>query len=134
MDARERARTKRLWTLFRITPEEHSAILTYQQNHSTLRLLLGSWLGFDHNHRTGESRGLLDHRINRALGMIENTWKDATPQVLRALADYVENPPARKVLGAKRYGLTGKAKVKKKMVYGGPEFESATDKFFLSNV
>lgn len=42
------------------------------------------------------------------------------PALLRAAADYLENPPAPKALSKETYGLLGKARYKKKMVYGGP--------------
>ncbi len=38
----------------------------------------------DHDHRSGKTRGWLDHRCNRALP----TW--VTPEWLRAAADYLE--------------------------------------------
>ncbi len=40
----------------------------------------------DHNHKTGEIRGVLCNRCNVALGMARDN-----PYVLRALADYIES-------------------------------------------
>ena len=45
-------------------------------------------LHVDHDHKTGEVRGLLCHVHNRRL------WRGATPAELRSMADYLDNPPA----------------------------------------
>jgi hypothetical protein len=42
-------------------------------------------LCFDHNHRSGQFRGLLCDRCNKALGLV-----DDDPEILRSLAVYVE--------------------------------------------
>lgn len=103
---------------YRITPEEQQAIDKFQAGHPVFNVLLGRRLGTDHNHKTGLIRGRLDFRINQAYGRIENAFPHNTAAVLRALADFHESPPATTVLGAPRYGLLGKAKYKRKMVYG----------------
>lgn len=51
-------------------------------------------LAFDHNHKTGEVRGLLCGPHNRLIGF---SFDD--PEVFRSIADYLENPPARKLFG-----------------------------------
>jgi hypothetical protein len=107
--------------LFRLTPEDHAAILKFQKKHPVFKHLLGHRLGTDHSHKTGLIRGLLEWRINRAYGLLEKVAPDNLPAVLRALADFHENPPAVTALGEKRYGLIGQAKYKRKMVYGPPK-------------
>jgi hypothetical protein len=113
---RERSR---LWKLYRLTLEDHIKILAFQEQHPVYKLLLGNKLGTDHCHTSGQIRGLLDWRLNRALGVFEKVSKD-TPAILRAMADYLEDFPAEIALGKKVYGLIGKACSKKKPLYGPP--------------
>lgn len=132
------AKRKRLWTLYRITPEEQDHVEEFMRMNPTaydhqLSILLekgGAKEGrvyTDHRHSDGLVRGRLAYLINKGLGVIEGTYKENTPSILRALADYLERPPATEVLGP-RYGMIGLAKInKKKKVYGsatGPIKES----------
>ena len=111
------AKNARLKRFFRITLPEYRAVEAYQQ--ATAPILLGTTRrALDHEHTTGLLRGVLDWRINRALGLIENTFKEKTPDVLYALASYLIAPPVTSVFGCKKYGIIGKAKKKKKMVFG----------------
>jgi hypothetical protein len=110
--------------LYRITPEEEGAVERYQRKDPALRALLEKGdpkstarLYNDHSHASGLYRGRLAYLINKALGTIENTYKERTPAILRALADYLDNPPAVRVIG-EHWGLLGRAKKKKKMLYG----------------
>lgn len=48
----------------------------------------------DHEHKTLEVRGLLCFRCNYILGA---RWR-VTPELLRALAAYLEDPPARQLV------------------------------------
>jgi hypothetical protein len=118
-ERRYAAKKRRLMLLFRISPEEQDKIEKYQ-GASKFWVLLGKTMGTDHSHVSGLVRGRLDFRINKALGMLENSFKELTPQILRALADYLDNPPAVNAIGP-RYGLIGKAQVKHKMIYGPPK-------------
>ena len=63
----------------------------------------------DHDHKTGLIRGLLNPMTNKFL-------IDKVDILHRSIA-YLENPPAVQALGPV-YGLIGKAKKKKKMLYG----------------
>jgi hypothetical protein len=51
-------------------------------------------LSTDHDHRTGEIRGLLCKHCNDLLGRIMDD-----PAYLRAMIAYLESPPARRVVG-----------------------------------
>jgi hypothetical protein len=51
-------------------------------------------LAVDHDHRTGEVRGILCGVHNQLIG-----YNRDNPEAFRSLADYLDNPPARKVLG-----------------------------------
>lgn len=54
-------------------------------------------LAVDHNHKTGEVRGILCGVHNQLIG-----YNQDNPDAFRSLADYLENPPARAVLDPKR--------------------------------
>jgi len=125
---RDTAKRSRLMRLYKITPEEQEKVEEYQRNDPTLSKLLErgnlddpapALLFTDHDHTTGLFRGRLAYLINKALGTFESSYKARTPAVLRALAEYLEYPPALRA-GIERYGLIGKARIKKHMVYGSP--------------
>lgn len=116
---------RRLHVLYRITPEEQKAIEDFQAAHPLFRFLLGRHMGTDHDHATGLIRGRLDWRINKAYGLLDDV--PHLPSVLRALAEYIEAPPAVTVLGGHRYGLIGLAKYKKEMLYGPPPGHKEAD-------
>ena len=109
------SQARRLMQLYRLTPEEHFKILRYQGNVCAISKKPSTNYGTDHDHKTGLIRGRIDWRLNRGLAYFNDD-----PALLRAAADYLENPPATAALGAPRYGVIGKAKHKKKMVYGPP--------------
>lgn len=52
-------------------------------------------LAVDHNHQTGEVRGLLCGPHNQLIG-----YNRDDPEAFRSLADYLENPPARSILAS----------------------------------
>ncbi len=121
------AKRARLKKFYRITPEEQAVVENLQRDDPTLTVLLqrgdgssDALLFTDHRHHDGLIRGRLSYLINKALGVLEGSYKDRTPVVLRALARYLDNPPFSRVFGP-RYGLIGRAKNKKKMVYGSPD-------------
>jgi hypothetical protein len=111
--------------IHRITPEEQDEVEQYQRDSEHFILLergnvddkKPALLFTDHRHSDGLVRGRLAYLINKALGTIENSYKERTADVLRALAHYLDNPPAVSVLG-ERYGLIGRSMRKKKMIYG----------------
>ena len=115
---RDRAKDRRLQKFFCTSLDEYRAIEKFQAETPAYAPVLGTTRrGLDHCHTTGLIRGVLDWRVNRALGLLENAFKEDTAKVLRAMAEYVERYPALLVIGV-RYGIIGKAKNKKKMVYG----------------
>lgn len=110
----ERARTTRLWELYRITDEDYEAVLAHQNGVCAISGVSSSrHLNIDHCHATGLFRGLLGPWANKGLSFFNDN-----PALLRAAADYLEDPPAVRAIGP-HYGLLGKAKRKKKMIYGG---------------
>lgn len=120
-EKRERAQNSRLMMFFRITLEEHCRIREYQASQNDLKLLLaepGKREATEHRHSDGLVRGVMEWRLNKGYGLIEQVAGENTAAVLRALAEFHENPPATIVLGGPRYGILNKAKKKKKMVYG----------------
>jgi hypothetical protein len=108
------ARAKRLWELYRLTPEDHTKIFARQGYVCAISKKPSKHYGTDHDHITGLIRGIIDWRINRGLAFFNDD-----PKLLRAAADYLDSPPATAALGAPRYGLLGRAKQgKKNKVYG----------------
>ena len=124
---RDAAKRHRLNVLYRVTPEELDAVEEFQFKDPDYSILLergntndkrDAQLFTDHRHSDGLVRGRLAYLINKALGTIENSYKARTPQVLRALATYLEMPPFSELFGD-RYGMIGRAKLNKKVkVYG----------------
>jgi hypothetical protein len=124
------AKRQRLWKFYRVTPEEQAAVEAFQKKDKDLSVLLErgntndtspALLFTDHNHSTGLIRGRLAYLINKALGVFESSYKERTSIILRALADYLDNPPMTQVLGVARYGIIGRAKQKKEMIYGSAD-------------
>jgi hypothetical protein len=119
--AKTSARKYNLWKFFRITPEEYETIYSYQKEHPSFSLLLGNGKikdAVEHRHKDGLVRGLMSNMLNKAYGYIERLYPSDTSKVLRALAEFHDNPPATVALGSPRFGIIGKAKHKKKYVYG----------------
>lgn len=111
----EKIRERRLWDLYRLTEEDYQKILEFQNGacYITGRRPAGRF-NVDHSHETGLIRGLLSPWANKGLSFF-----DDDPDQLRRAADYLENPPAVRALGREVYGLLGKARRKKVMIYGG---------------
>jgi len=122
---RANAKRARLHMFYKITPEDEQEVEKFEKETSYAILLTKgdpkekANLYNDHDHASGLYRGRLAYLINKALGTIEGTYKERTSQILRALACYLDSPPAIHVIGA-HYGLIGRAKRKKHMIYGSP--------------
>lgn len=132
------AEAARLMLYYRLTPEQVLAIEDLQRRQGLAMLMGLSTLstGTDHDHVTGLIRGRLDFRLNKALGLVEAftsklqpsdldylgaaTKDDATAAVLNLMSSYMSLLPAVKAIGPV-YGLIGKAKRKRKMIYGSPD-------------
>jgi hypothetical protein len=123
------AKRARAWKLYRVTLEEQGAVDEYMRNNKDYSILLErgnpkdktpALVFTDHDHTTGLVRGRLAYLINKALGILESSYKERTAEVLDSLSKYLMEPPALYAIGAK-YGMIGKAKLnKKKIVYGPP--------------
>jgi len=111
----QKNRENRLRVFFNLTPEDWDTMLAYQGGVCAItgKPAVNQRLSTDHNHRTGQIRGLLSIRANKGLAYFNDD-----PTMLRKAADYLENPPAVLALGKKVFGLIGYGRYKKTMVYG----------------
>jgi hypothetical protein len=109
-------RERRLWELYRLTEADWNRILEFQGGRCPITLVRPGRVSFntDHDHNTGMIRGLLSCWANKGLSFF-----DDDPAQLRRAADYLESPPAVTALGRQVFGLLGKARRKKVMIYGG---------------
>ena len=98
-DRRAKAHANHVQRTYGISGDEY-LLLKSSQNGTCA--ICGPWTGrsgryvslsVDHNHRTGEVRGLLCRPCNRILGV----WRD-NPIVFERAAEYLREPPARKML------------------------------------
>lgn len=102
------ARERHLLQCFKLTPELWQKIYDYQGGLCAIcghRLKIANT---DHDHATGEIRGLLCSRCNRALGRFGDSLV-----LLRAGVEYLIAPPARVALGGPHYGYPGRVGTKK---------------------
>lgn len=102
------ARAKYLLDNFKLTLEKWTTIFDFQGSRCAI---CGNQLikaNTDHDHKTGEVRGLLCARCNRALGRFGDSLI-----LLRAAVAYLESPPARKALGYIHVGYPGRIGTKK---------------------
>lgn len=114
----DKARAKRLWDSFRITPEEWERIYAYQSGVCFIcGLTQDKRPATDHSHETGEVRGLLCSRCNPLLGKLENAFKRyglhklegiTLLGILKRTLVYLENPPATAALGRTVIGYPGR--------------------------
>jgi hypothetical protein len=105
-------RAKRLHRLFRLTLDDFEVIARHQGGGCAIcgsPPKEGKNLHVDHAHDTGLVRGLLCSRDNAALAKFRDN-----AALLRAAADYLDDPPATAALGAPRYGIRGRVSNKAK--------------------
>lgn len=119
-----KAWSHRLWRSFKLTVEKWLALQAGQQNHCAIcgreeqpHKKTGKLprLATDHDHETGEVRGLLCRRCNTLLGKIERPGRSGQPWTLdelKAAVGYKEHPPARSILGYIHIGYTGSISTK----------------------
>lgn len=111
MPTTQKQKDQRDALLYNLLPGERARIAKFQNGKDPITgAPLKPNSNLDHDHNSGLARGLLNPLTNKRL--IENT------DLLRAMIAYLEDPPAPKALGEKVYGLLGRAKRKKRMLYG----------------
>jgi hypothetical protein len=103
-------RDQRLRRLYNVTEEEWEQVLAFQGGGCAIcgRQGVTRSLHTDHNHADGEFRGILCARHNVALR------EGMTPVHLRKMADYLEDPPARRYFGEARFGMPGRTSKKRR--------------------
>lgn len=109
--ASDRNRETRLMRLYGITSAQYDELLESQGGGCAIcgRPPKNVRLSVDHDHKTGLTRGLLCWHCNtRLLGAAREN-----PQALRNAADYLESPPAVRVLG-EVYGRKGRVTNKRR--------------------
>ena len=115
MTTKEKAKDTRLRREFDITLEEHNKVKLYQKNVCAIckrskskngKLLV---LCVDHEHFSGEIRGLLCWQCNKAIAIFQDD-----PLRMQAAYEYFMNLPFEKVFGKKRFCIPGKIGSKKR--------------------
>jgi hypothetical protein len=96
-------KANRLKRGFGLTLDEHCHLEEFQQFKCAICLRPLERPQVDHNHMTGESRGLVCWHCNNALGKFRDN-----PEVLLRAAEYLQSPPIRRCFGAPRFGLPGR--------------------------
>jgi hypothetical protein len=102
---------KRDALLYNLRPGERQKIAAFQGGKDPITGdgLVESF-HIDHDHVSGKIRGALNPWSNKEL--IDSVSK------LKAMLNYVTDPPAPKALGETVYGLIGRAQRKRRMKYG----------------
>ena len=112
----DKARDKRILLFFNLTHVEWDKISVFQKNCCAIcgkKAPLGKHLNTDHNHRSGEIRGLLCTVCNRLLGKIERQWGADVVGLLLCALNYLQDPPASKALGKKVFTFAGRLGTKR---------------------
>jgi hypothetical protein len=103
----EKNRDKRLRSLYGINVAQYDALLASQSGRCAICWIVPRTrrLAVDHNHKTGEVRGLLCTFCNhKMLGGAKER-----PEILRRGAEYLETPPARAVLRPSQSAQSGQS-------------------------
>lgn len=123
--AKLKARAKRLWDNYKLTVAQWEQISEYQHGVcyicGRVERVSGRSLATDHSHLDGLIRGLLCSQCNPWIGKIENAFvrlglKNAGLDFVTCVArvaEYINNPPATRALGAATYGYAGRTGTKK---------------------
>jgi hypothetical protein len=119
------ARAKRLMDNYKLTIEQYDAILAYQDGVCYAcrqpEPVKGRRLSVDHDHSTGEVRGLLCSRCNPILGKLERAFVRyglgkveglKLAQFAFRIATYIVQTPASIALGGKHIGYPGRTGTK----------------------
>jgi hypothetical protein len=114
---KDRERASNLAILYNLNPGEYEKMLAFQKGVCAIsgKPPKNTRLAIDHDHTTGKIRGLLYWHMNKSLSAFNDD-----PKLLRAAADYLENPPATFALGEEVYGMLGRVSKKKKNRKYGP--------------
>lgn len=86
-----------------MTLAEKNKVKAFQDNKCGVTKQPANSLYLDHDHKTGLVRGLLSYKVNKGLGLFNDD-----PKLLRAAADYLDNPPVTAALGEEVYGIMGR--------------------------
>lgn len=126
-------RERRYQKLYGISTDEYEKMLAFQEGGCAIcgRKPKNLRLSVDHDHRTGEVRGLLCHICNKTLHYnVDSDW-------LFEAYEYIENPPAGAALGRTPIGQIGsikrKRRKKKKAVEMTPEIASNLVEYLTDN-
>jgi hypothetical protein len=88
-ERRKLSRRRQLWHRYRIRESDYDEMYKSQDGRCAIcgdqKPWRGDWLAVDHDHSTGEVRGLLCGECNVGLGKF-----DDTPDLLRGAANYLE--------------------------------------------
>lgn len=96
----------RVQLTYGLGPGEYSELFRQQDGKCAIcRQPRQQRLSVDHDHKTGLCRGLLCRRCNNHL--LAKGARD-NPTILRSAADYLENPPAIRILGKRYHREDGK--------------------------
>lgn len=101
-------RERHLLNNFKLTPEIWQKVFDYQGGLCAICGHVLKKANTDHDHTSGEFRGILCARCNRALGRFADSIV-----LIRAALTYLLAPPAREALGYTHIGYPGRVGTKK---------------------